>query len=639
MKSYHLLGVAATLTLLYFLLGFHPLWDIDVFWHIAAGRWIVAHGTLPTTDIFSAVDPARPWVTFQWLYEVLVHGLDRYAGLWAVRGMHAAAVAAALGFWCWWVGRRQGLWVGLVSAAILAVLFADRLRARPDAFNLLFMVAFWPLLGAESWSRGKVLWLALLASVWACLHAGGALLLPILLSARVAGRAADGWLGTRDGRWRGAWRRCRADLPVLAGLVVLMGLMPGFLRGTYQAFFMLGPSESFIPEWMTTVEFLWDHAGTAHEFLAGGLPLGLLVLLLAVTGRELARGRTGPETMVRLALALPLVFLSLRHVRFLWLGAFLVPMLAPCFHTVTARWPGWRRVGSVLLALGLLVLDGHYHVVRNGGGLQATLRGLSQDLEPGEFPVAAADFLVESGFSGRILNHAAWGGYLLYRLYPRALVYTDGRGNFGPVETQLLATWDDARYRRQAISRAWLAAPFEAVVHPDPFPMRLADCRDWVMVHHDAVAQVYLRTGERNLGNFKSMGAGLPDGVTTGVSQTCALHEALVRRSALRRLLSGEKLWPRLVLAARLAQGDQTARLPLAAQYFDLGDYDAVLQLLPPASRLGDANARFLAGFALLAQGRWPEARAILMSLSDAPGINPKASAILPRVLPVISAP
>ena len=40
------------------------IWDIDVFWHIAAGRAIVEAGAIPRTDIFSAIDPERAWIRY-----------------------------------------------------------------------------------------------------------------------------------------------------------------------------------------------------------------------------------------------------------------------------------------------------------------------------------------------------------------------------------------------------------------------------------------------------------------------------------------------------------------------------------------------------------------------------------------------
>jgi hypothetical protein len=642
--------VAVALAILYFLFGFHPIWDIDVFWHIEAGRWIFEHHALPTTDIFSAVDGARGWITFQWLYEIVVYFLDRALGLAGVRALHAALCAVAIGWWAWWLGRRHGAAVGALAATVLMVLFADRLRVRPDAFNLLFMVLLWPTLVVPRWSKRDLLAIGVLAGTWANIHAGGALLVPVLLAARLGGRGAGSLLTTGEGRLARLWAAVKLDLAVWFGIVALMCLMPGFWRGTYQAFFMLGPSEEFIPEWMTTFEFLFDHAGALHEWVAGLLPITLLLGFLTSAGAVLRRDRRSAKVLLLTALAIPLVALSMRHVRFLWLGAFVLPLWLELissqdFASVPRR--GWYRVvACALLALFMLGLDSHYHLIHNGRSVKEFWRGLGEDLEAGEFPVGAADFLVGSSFQGKILNHAPWGGYLLYRLGDGTRVFTDGRGNFGPIETQLLATWDSPARRHDAIGRAWQAAPFEAVVHPDPFPLRLASCREWIGVYHDATARVFLRADETNVKHLKAMGGWLPVGAGFSASDSCGLHRAFTLASAERRLALGERWWQRVRLRVKMEGGDEGARLALAALYFDLGAYGRTRGLLatmaePPL--VGNLNGAFLDGFAALAMGDEAGGREKLLAVSRAAAqggdLSAQAASILRVILPRISAP
>ena len=66
-----LIGVF-TLGLLWFL---RPIWGIDVFFHVAIGREIVAAG-IPSTDILSAAHPDAAWTPFQVGYALIVHALD-----------------------------------------------------------------------------------------------------------------------------------------------------------------------------------------------------------------------------------------------------------------------------------------------------------------------------------------------------------------------------------------------------------------------------------------------------------------------------------------------------------------------------------------------------------------------------------
>src|SRR5919109_1485285 len=58
-----------------------PIIDPDIWWHLRTGQWIVAHGTVPTTDPFSLYGIGKPWVAYSWLFEILVYSLYRACGL------------------------------------------------------------------------------------------------------------------------------------------------------------------------------------------------------------------------------------------------------------------------------------------------------------------------------------------------------------------------------------------------------------------------------------------------------------------------------------------------------------------------------------------------------------------------------
>jgi hypothetical protein len=617
------------LTAFYLMLALHPIWDVDIFWHVVAGKWIVQHYRLPDRDIFSAVDPDRVWVTFQWLYEVICHGVDRVFGLDGLRVIHALAAAGGLLVVGLHLRREKDPLAGLVAVSLLAFLFADRLRVRPDVFNLLFMAAYWTLLRKDRLDRRAIITVVVTAVVWANMHAGGALLAPILLAARCGGRGLDR-LAMMPDRSRAfatgmvLWRESRRDLAVFVGVVLAMATCPGFVRGTWQAFAMLGPSEEFIPEWISTWTFVTTKVAGGHDLLAGVLPVLLFAGLVLGLFFETLRNRAWPRRGgLDLALAIPLLVLSLRHVRFLWLGAF-VGLL------VVVRW--WPQAGPVLrtrivrfMAAGLVLLltclDWHHLVGRYHGSLAGVFDSYRQPLARGYFPETAAGILADSGLTGGLVNHAPWGGYLLYRLWPAGMVFTDGRGNFGPIETQLLATWDRPLQRRPALERAYVSAPFAAIVHPDPFPLMDMDCEQWIQVHHDAVARIFVPAGQGGVRSVKALGHLLPQGAGYDASDGCALHRAFTAVAADRRLASGERIWERLTLSTRLDQGDESARLPLAAVHFDLGDYPVARALLEASPVPLSRGGLLLLGCGYLADGYRDDARKRLSQLIQS-GLN-----------------
>src|SRR5262245_10171760 len=89
--------VAAGVYVLLTALGPRLLSDPDTYSHIALGRWILEHHTVPTTDPFSATLHGTHWVAFEWLSQIAFALAHAAAGWTGVVALTAAAVATALG--------------------------------------------------------------------------------------------------------------------------------------------------------------------------------------------------------------------------------------------------------------------------------------------------------------------------------------------------------------------------------------------------------------------------------------------------------------------------------------------------------------------------------------------------------------
>ncbi|MEC9071559.1 MAG: hypothetical protein VX938_04230, partial [Myxococcota bacterium] len=190
---------------------FRPIWDIDLFWHIAAGRHFLETGGIPTTDIFSPIDPQKTWVTFQWGYQVLVHLLEELGGLDLIRGAHAAVMWGAFALFAYHCRRslRMGPTATVLLVALVVVLFGDRIRVRPHVFNLLGWVVLLPLLLRGSATTEAVglrsrpivfsveahLLTAVTLAIWANLHAGGAFLFLVAAATVPFSAIVTSWAG------------------------------------------------------------------------------------------------------------------------------------------------------------------------------------------------------------------------------------------------------------------------------------------------------------------------------------------------------------------------------------------------------------------------------------------------------------
>lgn len=61
---------------------FDVLADPDTYWHLATGRWILEHGSVPKIDVFSHSMPGTVWVAHEWLSALVLTGVYKMAG-WA----------------------------------------------------------------------------------------------------------------------------------------------------------------------------------------------------------------------------------------------------------------------------------------------------------------------------------------------------------------------------------------------------------------------------------------------------------------------------------------------------------------------------------------------------------------------------
>src|SRR5215469_8921786 len=91
--------------------------DPDTYLHIAAGRWMLAHGAPPSPDPFSFTMAGAPWHPSEWLGEIALAAVYDIGGWSAVIVAAAACFGAAIGLLTWFVGR----WLGPLPAGLVAL--------------------------------------------------------------------------------------------------------------------------------------------------------------------------------------------------------------------------------------------------------------------------------------------------------------------------------------------------------------------------------------------------------------------------------------------------------------------------------------------------------------------------------------
>lgn len=375
----------------------------DVFYEVAAGRWMLAHRAILRHDVFTYSVRGRPWLDEEWGFQVLLAWLVAHIGpfsYWlASGGACAGALVASVALW-----RRSGarwLWAGALSVVAAGGLSVG-LMARPQDLSYLFFALLLLLLCLGERNARWLVALPALMAAWANIHGSFLLGLTVLV-------LELGWAALSSPRDN---RRVRDLGACLVASTLATFANPAGPRLLAYAFALsTSPALSSISEWQSP-DF---HLPLLLAVVAG--PLLLIVAALAV-----ARGCLAPQ---RLALALALFLATLHAVRF-------TPYfdLAAC-----AALAPWQPLGRETLQPKLFTVPA---AIILSGALVAgphVPAGATQVNGPFGSPVAATDFLAAQ--RGRSFTTYWWGDYLDYRGLP---VFVDGRTDlyFG---TGVLATY------------------------------------------------------------------------------------------------------------------------------------------------------------------------------------------------------
>ena len=185
------LWVGAGIYALFLLAGNRLLIDPDTMWQITVGQWILDHRAVPETDVYSFTMRGQPWISTQWLAQVVYAKAYSLAGWSGPVVLAASAIAMAFALLARSLNRHLSDNMTLVFISAALALTVPHLLARPHVLALPVMVAWTGALIAAADRRAapSFAWLPLM-TLWANLHGGFVfglvLIAPIALDAVVS---------------------------------------------------------------------------------------------------------------------------------------------------------------------------------------------------------------------------------------------------------------------------------------------------------------------------------------------------------------------------------------------------------------------------------------------------------------------
>jgi hypothetical protein len=395
----------------------------DLFWLLAAGRYVDGHG-VTGSDPFLTLAHGGHWYNQQWLSEWLIFQLQKLGGLQLVSFAYALLLAGALVPLAWAcrhrkLGRTAVAWL-LFSGSAVCVL-----QPRAAGFSLLAFALLLAIVQGAGRRRWLLLALPPLFALWANLH--GAFAAGLLLVGLLAVAAA---IERRAGRLPRI--RVRPAVPLAlaaAGATAALLLTP--LGSGLLDYMREIASNRALPlltnEWLPTYQ---------HP------PALALVVAFSLFAFALYRAHPKPRPLAPALVSIGFVLFALTAARqAVWLGPlafYLVRELAPA-----AVWQVPRRVALPAAAVAVV-------------SLAVWWLGVPPAPTEAKLMTAGADYAAEHAPAhGRILMPSGTGSYMLWR-HPEVPVVVDGRLEQYSAR-DLLATYRLLAGRRSALRyiRRW----------------------------------------------------------------------------------------------------------------------------------------------------------------------------------------
>jgi len=465
--------------LLLWILGFavmslQPVNDPDTPWHLATGLYILAHHHVPTHDPFSWTMLGHPWVTQEWLFEVILAWLSRHAGFVGIWGLlvavHAATVLTLYRVACSASNDNRVASAILACVGTLAGLVFWTLR--PQMFSYLLFAVFLWLLGRVRAGHFRVLWLVPpLFLFWANVHASVSigtvmLVLEVLIS-----------FIPSFGRVKALKLPPGARIRLLFAAIVgtLIGLLNpnGLKQYTYALLSGNSTLTDNIMEW---------HSPNFHvDYFKYGVISFLVVtfLLLIVRTKQVPM-----REMLYFGGSFAVTLVYQRFMPYLAITA--VPLLAPLLADAGRQLMRPSRLLHLVDACAMVAM-----LVYFGTQIPSVRGSVEAHMDSGAYPVAAVTFLQKNHLTNHLLNAYNWGGYLIYRGVP---TFVDGRTDIF-LENSTFSDYLALQNLNWTAPDLLDSYKIQTALLPDGYAITVFLNRDphWHVVYRDNTAEVLVR--------------------------------------------------------------------------------------------------------------------------------------------------
>ena len=401
---------------------FHPTQELarDLGEHLLRGQIMVQNHTILTTNLFSYTNANYPFVSFEWLSEIIFYILNSFFGIGGLIAFTSIVVTIAFAvIFIFTLKKTNPLLASLSGLLYLRILF-ERTYVRPEIFSYLFVAIFVVLLYQfrEKFSK-KIFLLLPLQLLWVNMHiyfiAGIFLIFAFFTEAVVKQR----------NRYNGLY--VKSLLVVFVSSIIVSMINPYGFNGLL---FPLTLSQHYafaVTENANILQIINMHPGTI-EYSVLFFQVVAIVLMCSLLCTVYK------SRLVDWIISIFFICFAISAIRNFPLFVFatfipFVDSLNMLQKNITTKFSPhiikkYKYTYPLFAFILLFLVVWHIYFV---GSIQGV--GVGTD----KYGESAVNFLITNNVHGPLYNNYDFGSFLAYKLYPKEQVFVDGRPEAYPV--------------------------------------------------------------------------------------------------------------------------------------------------------------------------------------------------------------
>jgi len=491
--------------------------DLDLWLHLAMGRFITLQGYVPSVDVLSCSIAGTSWINHEWLFQVIVYNIHHLWGPDGLIGMQIVVVLITmllllfLGY-----NKEKQLETAFLLCCVYLV-YQQRFTIRPDIYSLLFLTIYIFVLSLHIDKKWAVVVLFIVQVLWSNMH-GFFFFGPLFMFIGIISE----WIKRNiklPYEWNDSGRLTDDEykrIKIIFVFVILACLFnPQGIRGAVYpigVFFSLSGENKIFFEY---IQELQKPVTWATLFHGGRYIYYKLLIFISIALFIFNRRRIDISALFFWGIFLVFSLKAIRNASYFAFAAYLVCITnlvnVSISEVVPIRFTAKKFEYLTLIVLKILLFiwifqyfqgmavrryydfEKYEHKSEFGG---ISLRN---------FPHKAVDFLVDNHIKGNFFNDFNSGAYLLGNTHPDIKVFMDGRTEVygGRFFKEYRDIWENGNMdlfelyvKDFQITGALLNSARQFI--PKKIINYLFKSEDWILVYFDYDAVIFLKDVEKN---------------------------------------------------------------------------------------------------------------------------------------------